>query len=347
MTSCFIIPAYEPTHILAELLRELIEKSDQHLFVVDDGSTDKSVFHDSLFTHKRVTLLRHAVNLGKGAALKTAFNHILTHHPKLESCVTLDADGQHSVSDVIDISEALKHEKALILGVRNFSFRDKGTPLKSRIGNLLTRCIWHVVTGKKISDTQTGLRGIPASLMKECLHIRANRYEFEMEMLLKAQEIGLRLMEKPIHTIYINNNRESHFNPFFDSLKIYFVIFRFSISSLASYLVDCFFFFLFIMAFSFSVGVSFVCARLIALIFNYNVNRKAVFCLKTSNKGVFFKYLLVAMVNMYIGLIFIRYTQVYGYNIFYSKIVVESILFFFNFFLQREWVFRKEELEYE
>lgn len=347
MKNCFIIPAYEPTRTLVELLNELLAKTDYPVFVVDDGSQDQSIFHNPVFTNKRIILLKHAINLGKGAALKTAFNHILVHHPHIEGCVTLDADGQHSIGDAITVSAAMQKDNVLILGVRNFSFQDKRIPLKSWVGNLLTRYIWRFVTGKKITDTQTGLRGIPVPLMKECLHIAANRYEFEMEMLLKAQEIGVRVHEMPIETIYINNNRGSHFSPFFDSLKIYFVIFRFSLSSLLSYIVDCFFFFLFIFGLSFSVGISFFGARLIALFFNYNVNKKAVFGLKTSHKNVFFKYLIVFIVNMYIGFIFLRYTQSYGYNVFYSKFAVEGILFFFNFFLQREWVFKREALDYE
>lgn len=342
MRSCFLIPAYEPNQYLLLVLQELLDKTDAPIFVVDDGSRDTSVFQNPLFLNSRLHLLKHASNLGKGAALKTAFNAILVRYPHLEGCVTLDADGQHSVNDAITISQAMSQRHDLILGVRNFSFGDTSIPLKSRIGNLLTRSIWRLITGSKVTDTQTGLRGIPARLMKECLHIRANRYEFEMEMLLKAQKMGVPVQEIPIETIYIDNNRESHFNPLFDSLKIYFVIFRFFASSLFSCLVDYLAFSIFIIFFSFSISLSFILGRLISGFVNYNINKTAVFGLKKATKINFFKYSFLFTLNIYLGFVFIRYIDLYGYNAFFSKIVVESVLFFFNFFLQREWVFKRE-----
>lgn len=342
MTSCFIIPAYEPNQHLLLVVQELIKKTNAPLVVVDDGSKDKSIFQDPLFSNPRLTLLTHASNLGKGAALKTAFNVILVQYPHLNGCITLDADGQHSVKDAIAISHAMEESHDLILGVRSFSFKDKSIPLKSRIGNLLTRSIWRLVTGNKVTDTQTGLRGIPARLMKECLHIGANRYEFEMEMLLKTQKIGMRTHEMPIETIYIDNNRESHFNPLFDSLKIYFVIFRFFASSLFSCFIDYLAFSIFIVLFSFSISTSFILGRLISGLVNYNINKTAVFGLKHTNKMNFFKYVFIFILNIYLGVVFIRYIELHGYNAFSSKIVVESVLFFFNFFLQREWVFKRE-----
>lgn len=342
MTDCFIIPAYEPNHNLIVLLQGLIEVSENPIFIIDDGSADKSTFENPIFLNKKITLLKHAENLGKGAALKTAFNYILINYPSMTACVTLDADGQHAVEDVIALSSLSGRSNQLVLGVRNFNFKNKNIPLKSRIGNLLTRGIWGLVTRKMISDTQTGLRKIPSRLMRECLHIRANRYEFEMEMLLKAQSIGMDTSEFPIRTIYIDNNRGSHFNPVFDSLKIYFIIFRFCLSSLLSYGLDCLLFFIFILTFSISASTSFILARLISGVFNYNVNKKIVFNVEKNKNTIVLKYIFIVAVNLYLGYTFINYVEFYAYNIFYSKIIAEFVLFFFNFFLQKEWVFKKE-----
>jgi putative flippase GtrA len=347
MTTCFVIPAYEPDQKLVDLLRVLSKETNQAIFVVDDGSSDKSIFANPIFTNQNITVLKHAINFGKGAALKTAFNYILAYHPNITGCVTLDADGQHSVSDALTLSSMLDNTNKLTLGVRNFNFGDKRIPLKSRVGNLLTRGIWRFVTGIKISDTQTGLRAIPAKLMKECLYIPANRYEFEMEMLLKAQQIGVRVYETPINTIYIDDNKGSHFNPVLDSLKIYFVILRYFTSSFMSCIVDYLAFTTFILFFSLSAGVSFILARLIAFIFNYNVNKKMVFRIKDTNKKVFFKYLVVFLINLYVGFSFIDYIGAFGYNAFYLKFSVEGILLFFNFFLQKEWVFKRVAAEYD
>ncbi|OJW52592.1 MAG: hypothetical protein BGO67_06570 [Alphaproteobacteria bacterium 41-28] len=347
MTTCFVVPAFKPNHNLIVLLQELREKSDKPIFVIDDGSTDKSILKNAIFSNKKITLLKHAENLGKGAALKTAFNHILANYPYMTGCITVDADGQHSVDDVIALSVLNGRNNQLVLGVRDFGFNNKNIPLKSRIGNLLTRCIWGLITFKMITDTQTGLRKIPARLMRECLHITANRYDFEMEMLLKAQNIGMKISEMPISTIYIDDNKESHFNPVFDSLKIYFIIFRFCLSSLFSYFLDCLLFSIFIIMFSISASSSFILARIISGFFNYNINKNLVFNIKNNKKPIILKYIFILLVNLYLGFVFINNIEFYGYNVFYAKIMAEFVLFFFNFFLQKEWVFKKTMDAYE
>ncbi len=113
---------------------------------------------------------------------------------------------------------------ALVLGSRAFSGE---VPLRSRIGNTATRGIVHMLLGRRISDTQTGLRGIPASLLPHLLRIEARGYEFELEMLIAAHRLAIPLIEEPIRTIYEAGNPSSHFNPVVDSMKIYFVLLRF------------------------------------------------------------------------------------------------------------------------
>lgn len=343
MTYSFIIPAYEPDARVVVLIKQLLENTKAPICVVDDGSQNKLFFKDPVFQNDRVSLLHHAVNLGKGGALKTAFNYILTHFPMVKTVVTLDADGQHTVQDAIKIAEKAQTTNTLFLGVRSFSLFDKNVPIKSRLGNVLTRFIWRFLMGSKVSDTQTGLRGIPASLMEKCLHILPNRYEFEMEMLLKASEMHMPIKEIPIETIYIDHNRGSHFNPFFDSLKIYFVLFRFCFSSLISTIIDYIAFYFFI---SFcNVGLSFILARLVSVFVNYNVNKSFVFQKEKGGIKLFLKYILLFSINLYIGYSFIEYIYFEGVPMIYSKIMVDITLFFFNFFVQREWVFKSRRLE--
>jgi putative flippase GtrA len=343
MTFSFIIPAYEPDHRVVELIKELLENTKAHICVVDDGSQNKLIFKDPVFQDGRVSLLCHAINLGKGGALKTAFNYILTTFPTFKAVVTLDADGQHTVQDGLKIAEKIQATNALVLGVRSFSLFDTKVPIKSRLGNVLTRFVWRFFMGSKITDTQTGLRGIPTALMEKCLHILPNRYEFEMEMLLKASEMNMPIKEIPIETIYIDHNRGSHFNPFFDSLKIYFVLFRFCFSSLISTVIDYIVFYLFI-AFC-NVGLSFILARFVSVFVNYNVNKNFVFQKEKGGIKLFLRYSALFSVNLYIGYSFIEYIHLEGVSMIYSKIMVDIILFFFNFFVQREWVFKNRRLE--
>ena len=123
-----------------------------------------------LSSNPSATLLRHAVNLGKGAALRTGINHILTHGPEeAVGVVTADADGQHLALTSSRVAEELSREPdSSDPGVR--SFQDD-VPLRSRIGNLLTRNLVRAVIGRKMSDTQTGLRGIPDALARDLLRL--------------------------------------------------------------------------------------------------------------------------------------------------------------------------------
>lgn len=167
MNFSFVIPVYQADDRIIHLLKELLSDTKAPICVVDDGSQNKILFQDPVFQNKRVSLLSHAVNMGKGAALKTAFNYILVNFPTITGVVTLDADGQHTVSDALKIGEHVQTLNSLILGVRSFSFFDKNIPIKSRLGNLLTRFVWRILMGSKITDTQTGLRGIPTSLYEK------------------------------------------------------------------------------------------------------------------------------------------------------------------------------------
>ncbi len=343
MNFFFVIPAYKPDVKVIDLIKHLLDSPQAHITIVDDGNENKLLFENPIFQDKRVSLLHHAVNLGKGAALKTAFNYMLVLFPDVKAVITVDADGQHTAHDAIKIAQQTEGSQSLILGARSFSLSNQKIPFKSRLGNVFTRLIWLIIMGSKISDTQTGLRGVPAPLMKVCLHILPNRYEFEMEMLLKAKELNIPIEEVPINTIYLNQNRESHFNPVFDSLKIYFVLFRFSFSALISTIIDYVAFYFSLMFIN--VGLSFILARLLSFCVNYNLNKRFVFRKETGGIKFLLKYLVLFSANLYIGYSSIEYICFEGFSTFSSKIMVDVILFFFNFFVQREWVFKSRKSE--
>src|SRR6185369_8570471 len=171
-----------------------------------------------------------AVNLGKGAALKTGINHALCTFPGLTGIVTADADGQHHPEDIRRVAETQReHPDALVMGARTF---DADVPLRSRFGNILTRRLMQTLIGTKLQDTQTGLRGIPVGLAERLLLVEARGYEFELEMLIAARQAGVPVVEVPIRTIYEPGNKSSHFNPLTDSMKIYFVLLRFTSAGL-------------------------------------------------------------------------------------------------------------------
>ena len=206
-----LIPSYKPGEALEILVQELLHREFEMIVVVNDGSGPE---FDEIFSRvarsPRVHLVEHGVNLGKGAALKTGLNYALVKCRNLRGVVTADADGQHHPDDIVKVAEALPADgNALVLGVRSFS---GSVPLRSRLGNDLTRGLMHALVGQKLADTQTGLRGIPIRLIPHLLHMTSAGYEFELDMLLACKHQGFPVTQVPIRTIYLGNN-ESSTNP--------------------------------------------------------------------------------------------------------------------------------------
>jgi glycosyltransferase involved in cell wall biosynthesis len=169
--------------------------------------------------------MRHAANAGKGAAIKTGVSYLASSVAGCRGIVTVDADGQHAVEDAIAILRAVEASpRELVLGSRNFDLPH--VPVRSRIGNKLTCQVARFCFGMKVSDTQTGLRGTGSENFPILLAIPFDRYEYEMEMLVRFQREGIPIREIPIQTIYLNENRSSKFNPLKDSLRVYSVILR-------------------------------------------------------------------------------------------------------------------------
>ncbi len=236
MNLAVLIPAYRPGNALPKLVEALVRQPWRAVVVVNDGSGAE---YDDCFEALiplRVRVLENSVNLGKGAALKTGLSFVLTEFPDCLGVVTADADGQHHPEDIAKVAKKLEaYPDRLILGSRQF---DGKVPLRSWIGNQATRCAFFLIAGRKISDTQTGLRGIPQRLIPSLLHISTSGYEFELDMLTACKHQDCPILEVRIRVIYEKGNPSSHFNPLFDSLRIYFVLLRFSFVSLATAVVD-------------------------------------------------------------------------------------------------------------
>lgn len=225
-TRIALIPAFEPAD---NLLNLVILLSDAHFQVVlvDDGSGEN--YRRIFSTAKRFAdVLIHETNKGKGAALKTGLAFIKKHYPENSIVVSLDADGQHSVEDAIKVAQAAAIDReSLILGSRSFC---GDVPKRSRFGNSVTRVVFKTVTGSSVSDTQTGLRAFGAQLIPFMLNVDGQRYEYEMNVLLKCARNKLPIKEVEIATIYFNNNEGSHFSTLKDSFRIYCGIIFFTIS---------------------------------------------------------------------------------------------------------------------
>ena len=231
-----LIPAYNPNiDIMNEFLGKL-KASFQNIVIVNDGSSSQySLFFAKLSTE--YPTINHYKNLGKGRALKTGINYILNNYPNIKAIITADCDGQHTVKDIKKCYHKWQKSKSsLILGCRDFT--NEKVPLKSRYGNKITKDIFMLFTGLKISDTQTGLRVIPKEVSSIILDVKGERYEYETNVLLETKKLDIPIVEEKISTIYINNNKESHFNPIKDSIEIYKLFIKYIISSLSSFALD-------------------------------------------------------------------------------------------------------------
>ncbi len=226
-----LIPARDPDLRLISLVEELATYGFASILVVDDGShPDSAPIFNHLKTLPRLDLLRHAINQGKGRALKAGFNFILNNLPQIDGVITADADGQHAAPDIVAVATAMTHDSDQVtLGVREFA---ADVPLRSRFGNMLTRHIFGRVTRMNITDTQTGLRAFPRSFLPQLVTLPGERYEYEMSVLAYTCRYIGKPREIRIKTIYLQGNRTSHFHPLWDSMRIYFVLVRFYLSTL-------------------------------------------------------------------------------------------------------------------
>jgi len=219
MDCAIVIPAYNPDAELGRIVEDLLPYRPPAVVVVDDGSTAAAAAHFAALPRGGVvTILRHDENRGKGTAIKTGLAYVLERHPRLAGTVLVDADGQHQAADAAKVAEALaRRPGGLVIGTRRFG---RGVPLRSRVGNSLTSLAFRALTGTRLGDTQSGLRGVSRDLIPLVLSLPGRRYELEMEMLLLCRSRRIPLVEIPIATIYRGGNCSSHFRPLADSIRI-------------------------------------------------------------------------------------------------------------------------------
>ena len=339
-----LIPALSPDERLVGLTRDLLEYGLPHVIVVDDGSGPASAnIFDELERIPGCTVLRHPENRGKGRALKTGMQFFRTNFPSSAGLVTADCDGQHTPSAIKAVADELAaHPGDLVLGVRDFT--SAATPAKSRFGNTLTKWLFTLLTGLDLADTQTGLRGIPAGAMEQLCSLKGERFDYELNMLLDCHQRHIAIREVPIATVYLDGNAGTHFNPFTDSIRVYLVLLKFASSSLVSFAVDYSLFLVFLAIFStlttsvagvFWAGIA---SRVLSSVVNYTLNRLAVFRSDA-------KFSPVRYYVLWLGLMLVSSGSVTGLQAAFGggapffKIIVDSLLFFVSFAIQREWVF--------
>lgn len=219
-----IIPALNPDDRLISLVEELSKEYDK-IIIVNDGSNDDSIFK-KLEEKKECIVLVHEVNKGKGEGIKTALKYYKENLiKKYKGVVTLDADGQHLMEDVLHISQVLEKTNKTILGTRLFNTKE--TPLRNKLGNRITSRVFKMLYGVYLKDTQTGLRAFPNYLTDFLINIKGSRFEYEINVLIELVKKKEEIEQVDIKTVYLeNSNKKSHFKVFSDSYNIYKIMFK-------------------------------------------------------------------------------------------------------------------------
>ncbi len=349
-THCVIlIPALDPPFSFKSYLEELIEAGFEKIIVVDDGSSDKRMFQE-IESYSQIIVLTHEHNFGKGKALRTGLQYYKEHfdYQCYYGIVTADSDGQHLCGDVIKVAQYLEESSEnLILGVRDFD--QNNVPFKRRFGNKVTSLIFRLVLGISVSDTQTGLRGIPNNMIDMCLSIGGDRFEYETAMLIEAAHEH-KIQEETIHTVYYEENKGTHFHPIKDSIKIYKLLFQTFLSyvlvALSSFLID-------ITLFAFCskvvltdlterIIVSTIIARILSGTYNYLMNRNIVFASKQSYSSTAVQYLMLCIIQMFCSAFLLKMaTVVLHLDEVIMKVIIDTILFFVSYAIQKCFIFKK------
>lgn len=334
-----LIPAYKPDMRLVALVDELAAEQ-LPVLIVDDGSTEEQRPVFAALEERGITVLRHAVNQGKGRAMKTGFNYLMIHHPELKGVVTADCDGQHTPDDIKKVLSALReHPDDMIIGARKFT---GDVPARSLIGNKVTRGVFWFATGIHITDTQTGLRGFPMNSLPRIMKLSGERYELEMNMLLALKDWDMHATEVPIETIYIDENASSHFSAVRDGMRIFRQIIKYMFSSMASWGVDYgVYILMLLLPWRLPEEICHIVARVCSSLLNYEINQKAVFHARTG-KREFVLYVLMVAVTLSIGTPLLTLLTRWGLNALVAKICVDTVMFFFNYLVQREIIFRRK-----
>lgn len=335
---------YDPDEDFLDAVWAILKKGFHRVIIVDDGSaSDKRWYFEEVGRDERCVVLRHGVHLGRGRALKTAFNYFVENCWGDVGLVTADGDNNYGVEDIWRCAEELvKNPEALVLGVRDFDF--SGMPKLNALGNKITAWVFRYICGIKVSDAQTGLRGIPKEFVKRLLTVSGERFDFETNMLIESDVEEIEISEFEVKE-YRGGAKRTYYNPTLDSIKVYKTILTYLFSSTAATVVD-------ILAFTLlnammkeiepreRLLLSTVIARVISSAVSFAVNRRLVFRAKDEVRDTAVRYFALSAAKLalsYGGIYLLAGTLHLAATP--AKIITDAVLGLASFKLQREWVF--------
>ncbi|MDO5400608.1 MAG: glycosyltransferase [Eubacteriales bacterium] len=357
-----VLPSLDPDEKLAAVIDGLLEYGFSDIILVNDGSKPENLhyFQEAAAAHPEIHLLHHEVNRGKGAALKNAFRYFLQNRPQGLGVVTVDGDNQHHPADTRACCEKMLETGHAVLGCRDFTLDH--VPARSRFGNHTTSAIFKLFVGMTISDTQTGLRALPRYVVGQLTEVAGDRFEYETNMLLAFKTLGIPFDEVKIRTVYIEENKSSHFRVIHDSWRIYKLIlahfFRYTLSSLASSVADVALYALLSKWFSAALsGIALTTAaggiaRILSSLLNFFMNQHLVFRTKVHTGRAMLRYYCLALPQMAAQVLLtegayrlFRVGESAGFmrTLLYTLVMVA--LYFVSYMIQQRWVFAPQKNE--
>lgn len=329
-----LVPAFEPDTRLIDLVRRI---RHHDIVIVDDGSGPAYHHVFAAVRELGAEVVTLPENRGKGSALKVGFAHVRDRHPG-QAVVCADSDGQHTPADIEAVAARLAEtDPAMVLGARRFT---GDVPARSKIGNAATRLAFGLVTGRRLADTQTGLRGYPARMLPWLIAVDGDRFEYELRLLLRAVREDLPIEEVDIATIYLDHNASSHFRPIQDSWRIYRPLLAFAASSLLGFAVDTVLLFA-LASLTGAVAASAILARLVSATVNYRVNHTWVFKSPLSRRTSALRYAALAACLLAANVVLLETLTLLTDSLVIAKIATELLLFGASFVAQSRVVFAR------
>ena len=336
-----VVPAYNP----GEIIIDVIERARCHadsVVIVDDGCDAENRAHlERCSHHSGVSLLTHANNCGKGFALMTGIRHCLDRMRAGDYILTMDSDGQHDPEDIAKF-------RALLTERRNVHFAlgerldTRTMPVKSRIGNSVATALFRLQMGTSIQDTQTGMRLLSKPFARRVYDdVKPGRYETEMDMLILAVHSLARIDSVEIRTIYLDGNSATKFRALTDSWRVLARLVRYTLVSIASFLID----YLLFVLLSYVAGVPYlaanVAARVVSAVANFTGHK--VFSFRSPGRTLpkAARYVLavgfalsMASVLLYVAVEYLTIGSLI------AKPLVDALVFLINFAVLNRFVFR-------
>lgn len=364
---CILIPSLSPDERLPQYVKALLESGFGGIIVVNDGSArEYDHFFDEIRQMERCTVLGYEVNQGKGYALRTGTQYFI-EQTDFDGLITADSDGQHTPADTLKMAAAMDGSPKLWLGSRDFSKNNENIPPKSRFGNRTTSAVFKLLYGTYLPDTQTGLRAFTRELAPMILQVEGNRFEYEMNVLIRCSKEKVEMPIVPIDTIYLDENKSTHFHPIKDSWRIYKILLGekmrplvYTLASLLCWAIDygirCLLIYalfnhilegqwnFWIFSFDIPVLAAYIPARIISSLINFKLNKTYAFE-ADGCKGAMLRYYCLVIFSLLLSQFISAWiSSVLGAKwIWLIMLVVDAAIYVFNYYAQKLWVFRKDK----